>query len=255
MLLRKITKHVTDQNWFAVFIDFLIVVVGVFIGIQVANWNADRGERQQERDYLLRLHADTEKSIANQSRDINFFSMQLADQAIVLKSLKTCEVDLEDRLSFQRAINMLGFINAPRFSRRTVDEMTASGQTDTIRNTKILTTLADIVALTEWRGSGMDSVTRSVDTRRFVVEEYVQYDLSRTYPDDFIGDFVGVDFDIKAMCADSKIASAISSISFHTRERRNAYEPIIDNYKTFLSMIEAELKQRWGDKTVKNNNL
>jgi hypothetical protein len=39
MLLRRITKDVTDQNWFAVFIDFLIVVVGVFIGIQVANWN------------------------------------------------------------------------------------------------------------------------------------------------------------------------------------------------------------------------
>ena len=36
MLLRRITKHITEQNWFAVFIDFLIVVVGVFIGIQVA---------------------------------------------------------------------------------------------------------------------------------------------------------------------------------------------------------------------------
>ena len=40
MLLRRITKHVQNQNWFAVVIDFLIVVVGVFIGIQVANLNA-----------------------------------------------------------------------------------------------------------------------------------------------------------------------------------------------------------------------
>ena len=186
---------------------------------------------------------------------LNFFNRQLADQSIVLKSLHACEVVPADRLAFQRAINMLGFINAPRFSRRTVDEMTASGQTDIIRNTKILTTLAEIVTLTEWRGSGMDSVTRSVDTRRFVVEEYVQYDLSRTYPDEYIGDFVGVDFEIEAMCANSKIASAISSISFHTRERRNAYEPIIDNYKTFLSMIEVELEERWGDVLVKKDNL
>jgi len=42
MLLRRITKHVKDQNWFAVFIDFIIVVVGDFIGIQVANWNETR---------------------------------------------------------------------------------------------------------------------------------------------------------------------------------------------------------------------
>lgn len=42
MLIRSITKHVKDQNWFAVLIDFAIVVFGVFIGIQVANWNEAR---------------------------------------------------------------------------------------------------------------------------------------------------------------------------------------------------------------------
>ena len=45
MLLRRITKHVKDQNWFAVGIDFCIVVIGVFIGIQVANWNDVRQQR------------------------------------------------------------------------------------------------------------------------------------------------------------------------------------------------------------------
>jgi hypothetical protein len=44
MLLRRITQYVKTQNWFAIFIDFLIVVVGVFIGIQVANWNDTRKE-------------------------------------------------------------------------------------------------------------------------------------------------------------------------------------------------------------------
>ena len=42
MLLRRITEHVRAQNWFAVGIDFVIVVVGVFIGIQVSNWNDKR---------------------------------------------------------------------------------------------------------------------------------------------------------------------------------------------------------------------
>ncbi|MEO0368600.1 MAG: hypothetical protein AAF197_07420 [Pseudomonadota bacterium] len=48
MLLRRVTKQVKDQNWFAVGIDFAIVVIGVFIGIQVANWNDARGDRQRE---------------------------------------------------------------------------------------------------------------------------------------------------------------------------------------------------------------
>ena len=44
MILRRITEHVKAQNWFAVGLDFLIVVVGVFIGIQVSNWNAARSD-------------------------------------------------------------------------------------------------------------------------------------------------------------------------------------------------------------------
>ena len=55
MLLRRITKHVTDQNWFAVFLDFVIVVVGVFIGIQVANWNEERQQKQTTKHYIERL--------------------------------------------------------------------------------------------------------------------------------------------------------------------------------------------------------
>ena len=41
MILRRLTKHVKDQNWFAVGLDFVIVVAGVFLGIQIGNWNAD----------------------------------------------------------------------------------------------------------------------------------------------------------------------------------------------------------------------
>ena len=49
MLLRSVTKHVNDQNWFAVVLDLVIVIFGVFIGIQVSNWNADRaGDKKAE---------------------------------------------------------------------------------------------------------------------------------------------------------------------------------------------------------------
>jgi len=58
MILRSVTKHVRNQNWFAVGLDFLIVVVGVFIGIQVANWNAARQDLALERVLMERLQRD-----------------------------------------------------------------------------------------------------------------------------------------------------------------------------------------------------
>ena len=47
MILRRIKAHVEKENWFAVFLDFCIVVVGVFIGLQVANWNEARSENER----------------------------------------------------------------------------------------------------------------------------------------------------------------------------------------------------------------
>ena len=64
MLLRRMTKHVRTQNWFAVGLDFLIVVVGVFIGIQVANWNEERTQQARDEVLLARLMDDFEQIVA-----------------------------------------------------------------------------------------------------------------------------------------------------------------------------------------------
>jgi len=56
-------KHVRDQNWVAVGLDFLIVVVGVFIGIQVANWNESRAEDELAKRYVAQLMGDIEADI------------------------------------------------------------------------------------------------------------------------------------------------------------------------------------------------
>lgn len=63
MLFRRVAQHVKAQNWTAVAIDFVIVVVGVFIGLQVANWSAAQADRSLERQYLTRLQAELSVSV------------------------------------------------------------------------------------------------------------------------------------------------------------------------------------------------
>lgn len=60
MLLRRITEHVRNQNWFAVGLDFVIVVAGVFIGIQVSGWNDTQAEKKAEALIIQRLQLDFE---------------------------------------------------------------------------------------------------------------------------------------------------------------------------------------------------
>ncbi|HBK91758.1 MAG TPA: hypothetical protein DDZ68_08815 [Parvularcula sp.] len=58
MILRRVIAHFRKQEWTAIAIDFLIVVFGVFFGIQVANWNAAEADRRAEAGYLLQLQRD-----------------------------------------------------------------------------------------------------------------------------------------------------------------------------------------------------
>lgn len=48
MLLRKVTEHVNDQNWFAVGLDFLIVVVGVLFAFQITEWDKGRTLKSEQ---------------------------------------------------------------------------------------------------------------------------------------------------------------------------------------------------------------
>ncbi|GJL91348.1 hypothetical protein [Hyphococcus sp.] len=58
MLLRRITEHVKAQNWTAIALDFVIVVTGVYLGLQVQEWSVERDRQRSEGQYLTRLHSE-----------------------------------------------------------------------------------------------------------------------------------------------------------------------------------------------------
>ena len=58
MILARLSRAVREQNWFAVALEFVIVISGVVIGFQVTEWNADRQERVDEASFLNELYKD-----------------------------------------------------------------------------------------------------------------------------------------------------------------------------------------------------
>lgn len=63
MILRRVIAHFRKQEWTAIALDFLIVVLGVFIGIQVSNWNAARADRSREAVYIAGIAKDIRSDI------------------------------------------------------------------------------------------------------------------------------------------------------------------------------------------------
>jgi len=54
-LIRLFRAHAAKQNWLSVGIDFVIVALGVFLGIQASNWNQARLDRLKGSEYRERL--------------------------------------------------------------------------------------------------------------------------------------------------------------------------------------------------------
>lgn len=78
MFLRKVIQHLKGQNWTAIGIDLLIVVIGVFLGAQASNWNDERKVRQGEREFLRQLGEDLAADNASVKRKIVYHGDVLA---------------------------------------------------------------------------------------------------------------------------------------------------------------------------------
>jgi hypothetical protein len=55
MFVRRMTTSLKEQHWMTIVIELVIVIVGVFIGTQVSNWNEARVEKAQTQRMLDEL--------------------------------------------------------------------------------------------------------------------------------------------------------------------------------------------------------
>lgn len=64
MIIKRIAKGIKDQDWFVVGIEIMVVVIGIFIGLQVDEWKTKQDNGVLEREYMARLLQDTDSNIA-----------------------------------------------------------------------------------------------------------------------------------------------------------------------------------------------
>lgn len=127
MLLRRITEHVKTQNWTAVGLDFAIVVVGVFVGLQVSTWNEARQLQNEEYATLVRLQGEAE-DIVEFWQEYIFFSKQMNNnRRQLLEVLARGRMNEEEREEIDDAFMRLSHYPANSPPRTVYNELAASG--------------------------------------------------------------------------------------------------------------------------------
>lgn len=141
MLLRRVIDHVRTQNWFAIFLDFLIVVVGVFIGIQVSNWNAMRLERSEEAALLERLRGDFARIEIEADRSLTYHQKMVADLATTLEALRSDRLEDHEAQAFASVLVRALSIQTSADHSATFSELLSSGRGNILRDKDLLNQL------------------------------------------------------------------------------------------------------------------
>jgi hypothetical protein len=145
MILRRISVHIRDQNWFATVLELITIVIGLFLGLQVDNWWEGQKEARIESTYLQELREDFVFNKSSLHRQISN-TEQIIRSMIILHEQSTL---VEPSLSAVELNENYSLINdMPTFTiaAGAYANLTGSGDLKLLRNRQLKNLLATYYA-------------------------------------------------------------------------------------------------------------
>lgn len=147
MILQRLATSIRKQDWFTVLIETLIVVLGVFLGIQLGNWNDARSSHAQQQVYLERLEDDFGLIMQRLDSGIETYSASIEAAALlhdaILVTRGEIDGDLPDTEAMVAAAYLIGAGSVPPGSSATFEEMIAAGTFSELRDSDLRKALYD----------------------------------------------------------------------------------------------------------------
>ena len=134
-MLQRVAASIRRQDWIAVFIEVLVVVVGVFIGVQASNWNADRETENKAAAFGERLLGDLREEAWGYEMQIGYYAEVLANGRRAADALSG-KAPLSDEALLVAAYRATQY-NGNIRRRATYDELTSTGEIGLIRDQKL----------------------------------------------------------------------------------------------------------------------
>ena len=248
MKLRRIAEHLKHQHWTAYAIDLVIVVVGVFIGMQASNWNQQRATDEQSAVFTARLKADlrgedwtyqfliayNREVLANANRAVNALEGKatLSDEALLVSAYRATQYRNRNRRG------------------STYDELISTGAIGLIRDATLRDTamrLYNISTFDNLTREGMQSRYR--EAFRMSLPNDVQRALGKNCGDRFIrpGDYAGIHGNLDYPCSSGLSAPDIAASAKALRSNPDIVP--------FLRLRIADLETRMVDLTSNNREI
>ena len=172
MILARLSRAIREQNWFAVALEFIIVIAGVVIGFQITAWNGERENAARVDQALIRLQAETEQTIRALRQGIAVNAARQAEQSVMVRVAMGGELVPENREVFERAIAQVMYFSRPPVQQSTYEALEQSGDLALITDRGLVTELNRYRGRLEWTESQHGSFRRGLTTFSDTLSEF-----------------------------------------------------------------------------------
>lgn len=206
MILTRIARALQKQDWVVVAIEIAVVVLGIFIGLRVDDWNEARKHRMEEALYIAQIIDDLEAMRIDINEEAETRRQRFETMARALDALETC-TDTEEAiadLGFTFAIYQVA--NSIKILDAAYEEMRRSGALARIADPVLKQQLVYTFAGLNRTGAYMTSFRASMPVVDAIVWENVTYSL-REGKDGRLRQ--AASFDMDELCSSRPVHNAI----------------------------------------------
>lgn len=234
MILRRIASAFRHQDWFTVFMETMIVLLGVFLGLQANEWNEMRKDGERERAYIERISVDMANSLEDRRDDVKWDVERLRTQQVVLTALRSRELAPNDRVDFDTGLLLFGYMSEPRVRWTTIEELNTAGGTTLIRNVALRDAIGQMQAEIARRSDLSDALTGGINALREKIAnryEVVDFDFSSERA-------ATLRYDFAALATDTEFLNLLTQIDYYARTKASNS----DNLAAAVDALRLELE-------------
>jgi len=211
VIIRRLAGALREQNWFTVVLEVMIVVVGIFIGLQVDGWNEGRKKQQNIDVQLLRIADDAAAMIAETDRLIVDFDDRIARAQIVLEVLDGAPLTEANTPAFELALEESYQLNEVEIDLPGLDILMNTGDIDQVADASARNAL---LALTiKWRSlkTVIAHIRSLLDIINRDIFRGISYDIVGLDADGSDGAEFKIRYDLDRLRADLELRAALSN--------------------------------------------
>jgi hypothetical protein len=143
MIIQRFAQALRQQDWFAVFVEILVVIVGLMLAFQLDRWWEQRGDRAQEVQYVERLIADVETDLEALHFAVELQTIRLEMAELLMAVVADPEEAIRRPVEFLGAVLQSSYLFTPIPTSHTFDDLRSTGNMRLLRDTDFKDLLHD----------------------------------------------------------------------------------------------------------------